>query len=190
MLQLLLKKWWAILIQGGLMVLLSYFIFQNPASVLAGVSLSVGLIVLLIGGIGLIGWMMTEKEDREGSSLIWSALTAVLGVLMLTHLLLTMRAVTIVFGLWMLVTAYNLLSYAWPRRTDGWMGWLMIVVGLLSIILAILVVINPAIGASWVSIVLGIQVLLSGLALVLLAFIKKAVSKKVEQKIEDLRSQL
>lgn len=175
--QLLLKKWWAILLQGTLMIILSYFIVTNAEAVLAGVSLWMGLIILLIGGIGLIGWLMADKEERKVSAVIWSVLTALLGLVMLTHLFTTMRAVTLILGVWMLVTGYNLLAYGWPRRTDGWISWLMVVIGLLSILIALLIIINPAAGASWFSLVLGAQVFLSGLALIFLAFIRKSIAK-------------
>jgi uncharacterized membrane protein HdeD (DUF308 family) len=47
------------------MIILSVFIFNNPAAVLAGISLWFGLIVLLVGMVGVIGWFAGSKEDRE-----------------------------------------------------------------------------------------------------------------------------
>lgn len=190
MLQLLLKKWWAILLQGILMILLSFFIFRNPAAVLAGVSLWAGIIVLLVGVTGIIGWLMAAKNDRSTAGIIWSLLTALLGILMLIHLLATMKAVTIVFGVWMLVTGYNLIANGWPRRNDGWMGWLMVVVGLLSLILSIIVIFNLGSGASVLSTLLGFEVLLAGIALIMLAFVKKAVVNKIDDKIDELKSRM
>lgn len=190
MLQLLLKKWWAILLQGILMILLSFFIFRNPAAVLAGVSLWAGIIVLLVGVTGIIGWLMAAKNDRSTAGIIWSLLTVLLGILMLIHLLATMKAVTIVFGAWMLVTGYNLIANGWPRRNDGWMGWLMVVVGLLSLILSIIVIFNLGSGASVLSTLLGFEVLLAGIALIMLAFVKKAVVNKIDDKIDELKSRM
>jgi len=38
MLQLLFRKWWVVLLQGVLLIILSIYIFQNPVEVLAGIS--------------------------------------------------------------------------------------------------------------------------------------------------------
>ena len=82
MLNTILRKWWLILLQGILMIVLSYFIFDNPAAVLAGISLWFGIIVIMIGITGIAGWMVTPSSGRETFSLIWSVLTALFGLLM------------------------------------------------------------------------------------------------------------
>ena len=190
MLETILKKWWVILLQGILMILLGIFILNNPIATLAGISLWVGLIVLAIGLIGLIGWFRASKEDRESGSLLWSVVTTIFGALMLTNLLATMKTLTIIFGIWVLVTGYNLISTAWSQRKDGWHAWLMILVGIFSIIAGFMMVTNIALGSVGISTLIGIQVLLAGISLVVLAFLKKHVVKTVEGKIDSLKSKL
>lgn len=190
MLQTMLKKWWLILLQGILMIILSIFIFNNPVAVLAGISLWFGVIVLFVGVAGVIGWAVASKEERESVSLIWSILTALFGLLMLMNVFATMKAVTIIFGIWLLVTGYHILTSGWSRREDGWMGWLMVIVGVLSMIAGLMMIMNIGTGAVGVSTLLGVSVLLAGIALVLLAFVKKAVVNKIEGKVEELKSRL
>lgn len=108
MLQTMLKKWWLILVQGILMIILSIFIFNNADAVLAGISIWFGVIVLLTGVVGVISWLASTSSERETGSLIWSLLTGLFGVLMLMHLFATMKMLTIIFGIWMLLTGYNL----------------------------------------------------------------------------------
>ena len=64
-----LKKWWMILLQGILMVILGIFIFKNPAEVLAGISLWFGIIILITGVIGIFAWFFSARikgRGREG----------------------------------------------------------------------------------------------------------------------------
>jgi len=190
MLQTMLKKWWVILLQGILMIILSVFIFNNPAAVLAGISLWFGLIVLLVGMVGVIGWFAGSKEDREPGSLIWSIVTALFGLVMLTNIFATMKVVTIIFGIWMLVTGYNLFSSGWPRRRDGLVGWILVIIGAICVIGSFMMITNIGAGATGVSTILGIQVLLAGIALIILSFVKKAVVNRVEDKIENLKAKL
>ena len=172
------------------MIILSYFIFDNPAAVLAGISLWFGIIVIMIGLMGIVGWMVTPSNDRETVSLIWSVLTALFGLLMLMNMFATMKTLTIIFGIWMLVTGYNLFTSGWPRRQNGWMGWLLVIVGTLSAIAGIMMITNIGAGAIGVSTLLGFQVLLAGIALVLFAFVKKAVVNKVGERVEEFKSRL
>ena len=190
MLQTMLKKWWVILLQGILMIILSVFIFNNPAAVLAGISLWFGLIVLLVGMVGVIGWFAGSKEDREPGSLIWSIVTALFGLVMLTNIFATMKVVTIIFGIWMLVTGYNLFSSGWPRRRDGLVGWILVIIGAICVIGSFMMITNIGAGATGVSTILGILVLLAGIALIILSFVKKAVVNRVEDKIENLKAKL
>ncbi len=68
MLQLLFRKWWLVLLQGILLIILSIYIFQNPVEVLAGISLWFGLLVLAAGVLGIIGWLAADRPEREGMS--------------------------------------------------------------------------------------------------------------------------
>lgn len=190
MLNTILRKWWLILLQGILMIVLSYFIFDNPAAVLAGISLWFGIIVIMIGITGIAGWMVTPSSGRETFSLIWSVLTALFGLLMLMNMFATMKTLTIIFGIWMMVTGYNLFTSGWPRRQDGWMGWLLVIVGILSALAGIMMITNIGAGAIGISTLLGFQVLLAGIALVLFAFVKKTVVTKVGERVEEFKSRL
>src|SRR6266487_1900041 len=164
MLQLLFRKWWVVLLQGILLIILSIYIFQNPVEVLAGISLWFGVLVLAAGLLGIIAWLAADKPEREGMSLFWSILTSAFGLLMLLHLLVTMKTLTVIFG------------------------WIMVIAGVLSAVAAVMMVFNIGTGAVGISTLLGLQVLLTGIALVLLSFAKKVVAGRVKNKIESLRS--
>jgi uncharacterized membrane protein HdeD (DUF308 family) len=126
MLQLLFRKWWVVLLQGILLIILSIYIFQNPVEVLAGISFWCGLLVLAAGVLGIIAWLAADKPEREGMSLFWSILTAAFGLLMLLHLLVTMKTLTVIFGLWMLVTGLLLVQSGWSLKRENSFGWIMV----------------------------------------------------------------
>jgi len=188
MLQLLFRKWWVVLLQGILLIILSIYIFQNPVEVLAGISLWCGLLVLAAGLLGIIAWLAADKPEREGMSLFWSILTAAFGLLMLLHLLVTMKTLTVIFGLWMLLTGLLLVQSGWSLKNRHSFGWIMVIAGVLSAVAAAMMVFNIGTGALGISTLLGLQVLLTGIALVLLSFAKKVVANRVKDKIESFRS--
>jgi uncharacterized membrane protein HdeD (DUF308 family) len=188
MLQLLFKKWWVVLLQGILLIILSVYIFQNPVAVLTGISFWFGLVVLATGLLGIIGWLAVEKSEREGMSLFWSVITAAFGLLMLLHLLVTMKTLTVIFGLWMLLTGLLLAQSGWSLKRENSFGWAMVIAGVLSAVAAVMMIFNVGTGAVGISTLFGLQVLLTGIVLVLLAFAKKVVAGRVKDKIESLGS--
>jgi len=66
----------------------------------------------------------------------------------------------------------------------------MVIAGVFSAVAAVMMVFNLGTGAIGISTLLGLQVLLTGLALVLLSFAKKVVAGKIKGKIESLKSRI
>jgi uncharacterized membrane protein HdeD (DUF308 family) len=185
-----LKKWWVILIQGILMIILAFLVINNPISTLAGISLTIASLVLLIGVLGIVWWFSAPKDDRETSTLIWSIVTAVIGILMAAKLGLTMITVTVLFGVMLLANGYHLVKNGWANREIGGQAWLVIIVGILSLVCGLMSVFNIGLGAITISVMLGYQILLGGIALIALAFLKKRFVKNVSSAVENLKTRL
>ena len=190
MLQLLFRKWWVILLQGILLIILSFYIFQHPIEVLSGISLWCGLLVLAAGLLGITAWLAGDKAEREGMSLLWSILTAAFGLLMILKLMATMKMLTVIFGLWMLLTGLFLIQSGWSLRSRNSLGWTMVLAGVLSAVAAVMMVFHIGTGAVGISTLLALQVLLTGLALVLLSFAKKMVAGRIKDQIESLKAKI
>jgi len=109
---------------------------------------------------------------------------------MLLHLLVTMKTLTVIFGLWMLVTGLLLVQSGWSLKSRNSFGWIMVIAGVLSAVAAVMMVFNIGTGAVGISTLLGLQVLLTGIALVLLALVKKMVAGRIKDKIESVKSGL
>ncbi len=186
MLQQLFKKWWVLLLQGILLIILSIYIFNYPEDVLKGISFWFGLIVLAAGLLGVIGWFAADRSEKENMSLLWSILTAAFGLLMLLKLGATMKTITIIFGLWFLVSGIFLLKNGWPLKDGNSLGWIMVIVGVFSVIAAVMMIFDIGAGAIGIATLLGLSVLLTGIAMVLLALAKKALVSKVKSKIGSM----
>jgi uncharacterized membrane protein HdeD (DUF308 family) len=187
MLQQLLRKWWVILLQGILLVALSFYIFTNPAAALAGISIWFGTIVLVTGLIGIMGWLFGDKKDRESMSLLWSVLTFAVGILMLLHLLATAKILTVVLGIWVLVSGILLLQNGLLLKNNNYGGWIMIILGVLSAVVALMMIFDISTGAVAITSLLGLQVLVTGISLMLLSLAKKMLLNKVSDKLGAMR---
>jgi uncharacterized membrane protein HdeD (DUF308 family) len=190
MAQVLFRKWWVLLLQGILLIILSIYIFNNPVGVLAGLSFWFGLLVLLAGLTGVIAFLAGSKEERENMSLLWSILAVAFGLLMTTHMLATMKLITVVLGWWILLSGILLLNIGWSAKKTNSGGWLVVLAGIFSVIAGIMVIFDIGSGAVAVSTLLGLQVLFSGIALIVLSFAKKAVKNAVKDRIGSIKESL
>ena len=187
MLNLLVRKWWVVLIQGILLLLLSFYIFRNPATVLTTVSIWIGLLIFLSGVVALFSSFANDKSEHKLLLILWAALTIVFGFLLLTNILVTMKAITLLFGIWMLVGGVRFLAAGWTIRSVNSLGWVVILTGILSLVAAIMVITDLGTAAFGISVLLGTQVLVAAIALIILAFVKKKVGSAIHNKIESLK---
>lgn len=187
MLSTLLKKWWVILIQGILMIILAIMVMNNPISTLAGISITIATLVLLIGTLGVVWWFSAPKDERETSTLVWSLVTAVIGILMAAKLGVTMFTVTVLFGIMLLANGYHLAKNGWANRDLGAQAWLVIVIGILSLVCGLMSIFNVGLGALTISVLLGYQFFLAGIALIALAFLKKRLVTKISTAVNTTK---
>ncbi len=180
------KKWWVILIQGILLILLGIFIFENPVEALLGASVWFGLMVLFAGLAGVAGWIFSHKENSENVSLIWSIVSVTLGLFVLFNLLAAMKFITVAYGLWVLITGYHLFQSGWSIKKETSIAWVLVLIALFSIVAGTMMLFNINTGATGFATILGIQVILAGIALILLAFVKKWLVSKVKNKVHSI----
>ena len=187
MLNLLVRKWWVVLIQSILLLLLSLYIFRNPATVLSTVSIWIGLLIFLSGVVALFSSFANDQSEHKLLLILWSALTIVFGFLLLTNILVTMKAITLLFGIWMLAGGFRFLAAGWAIRSVNAFGWIVILTGILSVVAAIMVITDLGTAALGISILLGTQVLMAAIALIILAFVKKKIGNVIKGKIQSFK---
>ena len=187
MFKLLFRKWWVVMIQGILLILISFFIFRNPATVLTSISIWVGVLMFLSGLIGIFTSFNHDKSDNKIWALLWSIVTVIFGFLLLTNILVTMKAITMLFGIWMLVGGLRFLVSGWVIRSEDSKGWIVIIAGLVSMVAAFMIMTNMGTGAIGISVLLGTQILIAGIALVILSLVKKRIGAVLHDKIDQLK---
>jgi uncharacterized membrane protein HdeD (DUF308 family) len=98
-----------------------------------------------------------------------------------------MKTLTLLFGVWVFVSGIFLLRVGWSLKDNNSIGWVMVITGVLSVMVAVMMLFNIGIGAVAISTLLGLQVLLTGISLILLSFAKKRVVGAIRNKMEALQ---
>ncbi len=176
------RKWWVILLQGIFMIVLSIIIFNNPDAVLSTLAFMLGVIVIATGLIGMIAWFANTKEKRDTFSIIGSSTVLIIGIIMVADTGITMKAITLLFGLLVAAVGVILISGSWNERKKWSLWWIIASIGAIALILGIKSIIDVYSGAQSISVIIGISVLLSGIGLVILSFLKKKIMIVVDNK--------
>jgi uncharacterized membrane protein HdeD (DUF308 family) len=190
MLKTIVKKWWMILLQGILLIVLGIYAMRNPGATLLGISFWVGLLVFGTGIAGIIGYFAADKEEKENLSIGWSIVSAIIGFLMLGNMLATMKTVTVIFGLWMLATGFLLTKLGWDVKNRHSFGWILVVTGVLSIIAGVMMLFDMGTAAVGISTLLGLQAIVAGIGFIILSLAKKNMVGRVEDKVEQFRAKV
>jgi uncharacterized membrane protein HdeD (DUF308 family) len=175
------RTWWVILIQGILTIILSIIIFNNPDAVLATMALYLGAVVIIAGIVGVIAYFSNSNEKKDIFTLLGSAAIVIIGILMISKLLVTIKAITLVFGLLVAVVGWVLITGSWSGRKQWSLWWIIALLGAGALITGIKSILNIYSGAESISNLIGIAVLISGIGLICLAILKKKIVSVIKQ---------
>lgn len=174
------RNWWVVLIQGILMIGLSVVIFKNPDAVLAAVALWLGVIVLVSGLVGFISWFTIPTEERSVSVMLGSCAMIIIGLLMITKMLITIKAITVLFGLLTAIVGWVVVSGSWKARKEWSLWWVVAIIGVLTLAIGVKSIFDIQSGSESISNLIGYAVFLSGIGLIFFAFLKRSLVNKVK----------
>ena len=165
------------MVQGIVLIILSIYIFNNPLNAMKGLSIWIGLLILFTGLVGMFSWIAADR-DKRNTSLLWSLLTIVFGIVMLMHLFTSMRIVEIFFGLWMVFLGLHFIEQGIVFMKHQSLRWVTVIAGLLCIFAAVVLIFDLGTGIG-VSLFIGVQLLLAGIGLVFISVARKNVADRV-----------
>jgi uncharacterized membrane protein HdeD (DUF308 family) len=174
--------WRLLLFQGLIMVLLGVFAFAAPVAATIAVDILVGWLFLLSGVVGLVAVF----SAKDIPAFLWSLITAALSVT--AGVLLIWKPVEGALTLTLLLTALFLTegvfqiaaSIAYRHVAGGSWGW-MLVSGLADLALVALILLGWPMTAAWtLGVLVGINLITSGWAIVMAAFAGRGMAHAAE----------
>lgn len=168
------------IVYGFVMCLFGIFAIALPGVATLAVELTIGWLLLLGGGVGLVAAI---SSGRSAPGFWWNLITVV--VCVLAGLSLLFRPVSGVITLTIILAAYLLASgighimIALGYRRDIPNAWMwMLITGIIDIVLALIIMSGMPGTASWVlGLMVGINMLMTGVALIVSALaVRKAIT--------------
>ncbi len=173
--------WRLFMFQGVVMIILGVLAVAAPVAATIAVDIYIGWLFLISGIVGLIAMFSSKDIPAFLRSLITAALSVAVGVLLIwkpvsgaLSLTILLTAFLIAEGVFQTVT-----SIAYREVMGSSWGW-MLVSGISDLALAAIIILGWPVTAVWVlGLVVGINLLTSGWAIVMMAFAGRKVAKAV-----------
>ena len=182
MIEALARNWWVIALRGVAAIIFGILAIAWPGETLRVVILLFGAFALVDGifsGVAAIRHAVERRSDWW-PLLLEAVIGIIIGVVTFFWPGLTALALLYVIAAWALLTGIAELTAAWYLRKAIRNEWVLALAGILSILAAIVLVVNPRSGALAVIWVIGIYAIFFGVALLGLAWRLRAHHQHVE----------
>src|SRR5438094_3090107 len=167
------RHWWVPVIRGIAAIVFGIIAFAYPGLTIATLVLFFGAWVLIDGIFRIVGAIGGRASDPEwGFHLIIGIIGIIIGFLTFHAPAITALALIIYIAAWALMIGVSEVAFAIKLRREIKGEWFLILMGLASILFAVLVLWNPVAGAAaviwliaWYAVVLGVLAIFFGLRL-------------------------
>jgi uncharacterized membrane protein HdeD (DUF308 family) len=178
-------NWVLFLIQGVIMMVLGVLAIIWPQISTVAVDFYVGWMFLLSGLVGLVTMFLAPSVGAFLWSLLTAALSLFVGVLLLWHPVEGAVSLTLVLIAFFIVEGVVQIAAAIKHRDafpDSW-GW-MVMSGIVDLVLAAVLISGWPGTASWaLGLIVGVNLITSGLAITMVAIASRHVVRTVERTV-------
>lgn len=173
MIETLKRHWWVPVIRGIAAIVFGVIAFVYPGLTIATLVLFFGAWVLIDGIFRVIGAIGHRGSDPDwGWQIVIGIVGIIIGLLTFHAPQVTALALVVYIAAWALMIGATEIAFAIKVRREIKGEWFLILMGLASIIFAVLLLWNPIAGAAaviwliaWYAIVLGILAIFFGFRL-------------------------
>ena len=167
------RHWWVPVLRGVAAIIFGVIAFTHPVMAATTLVLFFGAWVLIDGIFRIVGAIGHRNSDPDwGFNLIIGILGVIVGLLTFHAPAITALALVIYIAAWALMVGVTEIALAIKMRREIKGEWFLILMGLASIVFAVLLLWNPLAGAgaliwiiAWYAVIIGILAIIFGFRL-------------------------
>ncbi|WP_158976482.1 HdeD family acid-resistance protein [Cellulophaga sp. L1A9] len=175
------KNWWISILIGILYVLIGVWVMLTPME--SYISLSIIFSVfILISGIFQIAFSISNKDEMKdwGWYLVGGILDLIIGILLLTHPLMTMAILPLYIGFWLLFQSILSIGLSFQLKAAGTPGWGMLFFwSIITLLFSFLLLANPFIAGLSIVYMTAFALITAGIFRIFLGINLKKMSKNL-----------
>ena len=177
------RHWWLLALAGILCIVAGIAVFAFPLESYVTLSILFGVLLLLVGAAKLIAASTSANFFMmRGYVIVSGVLDLLIGIFLCVYPGVTLMALPIMMGFWMMYNSFVLIGFAGDFDTFGvpGSGW-VIAGGILLLVLSILVLVNPlGAGIATVVVLAGVGLTVFGILLISLSMKLKEVHRNFD----------
>ncbi len=168
---------WALAILGLLCMVAGVIVLAEPKNSLASIAVIIGVYLTIDGIITVLSSLLLSGADGRALTVLMGVVGIVIGVILIRHPVNSVTAVAMFVGLWLIVAgAVRLVSAFGERQGRVW----RLLVSLVEIVAGIVIVSTPGIGIATLALLIGIGLILRGIALSTVGWLVHQAAKDEE----------
>ena len=170
MARVLIGNWWVLAIRGVFAIIFAIIAFVRPGVTAEVLVLFFGAYALVDGVFAIVaGVRAARHHGRSAPLLVEGVLNIIIGVIVFWQPVAALVALIYLIGIWAVITGIALIAAGIALiRING--EWLLVLSGIISLLLGIILFVQPGAGVLALSWWLGIYALLFGISLIGAAF--------------------
>jgi uncharacterized membrane protein HdeD (DUF308 family) len=151
---------------GIIAIILSILVFVRPGMTIVTIVYILGIILIIVGIEKIISGIFEGSKSRWGTVGL-GALALIFGIIVMAFPASTAIFAIILAGVGLLfVGISHVISGLGEKQRHGWVKGARVGVGALAIILSFFVMLSPALGAVFLSFIIGVALLIIGIEII------------------------
>jgi uncharacterized membrane protein HdeD (DUF308 family) len=170
-----------LIITAVLLIALGVVCIFNPGESFASATWLLGVIILVSGLSSLIFGLRAQAFlPNAGSTTLLAVFQIIIGLMLAANLLASEIALIAVFAMWVMFEGVSLSVLSIDYKKGGYdRWWLMLLLGVCSIILGFLALREPEYTGTFLGILLGLGILANGIVRIVAFFGLKRIEKRL-----------
>lgn len=170
------SRWWLFLAQGVAMLILAAVGFTNPGVIIQ----ILGAYLVIDGALKLVGAFTNKKDDPSRvMNIITGIIGVVVGIYAFANPVGAAAIVTYLIAIWVIILGILLVVWGIQLRERFAEYWLLIVLGVLSVLFGLLVFNNFLAGMLTLASLFVAYMVVGGILAIVLAFRIKALGERL-----------
>lgn len=162
-------------VMGIFLIVCGFIVMKNPIEALVSAAIFLGVFLLITGIFDFVLYFHERKSGtNSGSVLAEAILNTLIGILLLSNIGITTATLPYIFGFWLLFVGINKATFSIDlKKLGSKLWWLIMLAGVVSILIAVLIILNPVFGSGMLVMLISIGFIYYGIMLIVEAFAVK-----------------
>ena len=176
------RIWWLPVLRGVVLLVLGLFMLVQPLGTVKALVWVFGIFAIIDGLVAIAQWLGNRKEPGAGWWLISGLVGIAFGVIAVVWTGPTAQVIFYLIALWVLVLGILSVIAAVVLYRSRDIGWYWVLTfGLIAFLFGLLLIMNPQTSVSVIVVLLGLFAFVGGVVLIVSGFATKQLANQLDK---------